>query len=318
MNISRRNFIAGAGAAFASSALTGCGSLSVADGILVDQNLTVFLSDIHIEGGLAEAHHQNALFVETVEEVLKLRPRPARAVVFGDVARFFGKREDYAAAKPLLAKLEAAMPVALATGNHDHRIPMSRAFPQRWAASPVPGRLVTVVDLGTMDLLLLDSLHETKPEGEWNAGDGEIGKAQLDWLKRESSARKRPFFVGSHHNPREINDLGNEALVHLTGIENFAGWIHGHDHFWRRDVGLRGWDDSPLNRRPYRIVSLPSTGYWGDIGFVTVRTSGHGAELTNVERDFFFLNPLKPGERRPQEWDRLVEENNGDTVRIDW
>ena len=122
----------------------------------------------------------------------------------------------------------------------------------------------------------------------------------------------------SRPSPREVSDLGNEALAHLAGIENFAGWVHGHDHFWRRDLGLRGWNDSALNRRPYRIVSLPSTGYWGDIGFVTVRTGGHGAELRNVERDFFFLNPLKPGERRPAEWDRLVAENNGETVRIDW
>ena len=43
-----------------------------------------------------------------------------------------------------------------------------------------------------------------------------------------------------------------------------------------------------------------------------------GAELRNVERDFFFLNPLKSGEKRPDDWDRYVRENDGDVVRYFW
>ena len=312
MNISRRGFLAGAGAVLASSALAKVGK----DG--VDPNLTVFLSDIHIEGGTTEAHHQNALFTQTVEEVLKLRPRPARAVVFGDIARFYGRDADYAAAKPLLAKLEASMPVVFTTGNHDHRAAMGAAFPERKAASLVPGRFAYKVDLGGIDIFLVDSLHETGKAGEWNAGDGELGEAQFEWLVKSAAAEKRPFLVGSHHSPRDIHDLGGKALEKLAGLRNFLGWIHGHDHFWRKDVGLRGWRDSALERTPFRIVSLPSTGYWGDIGFATFRAFDDGAELKNFERDFFFLNPLKPGEERPKAWDRLVAENNGDAVRFDF
>ena len=312
-SIDRRGFLGLSAAAFA-----GCVMPTDGERVEVDPNLTVFLSDIHIEGRPDEVRHQNALFAQTVEEVLKLRPRPARAVIFGDIAHFFGRSEDYTAAKPLLAKLEAAMPVTLATGNHDHRVAMAAAFPKAWAASPVPGRLTTTVDLGCMDLLLLDSLHETGAEGERNAGDGDMGEAQFEWLKRESSARTRPFLVGSHHNPKAITDLGRHALGHLAGLRNFVGWIHGHDHFWRKDLGLRAWGDTELYRNLYRIVSLPSTGYWGDIGFVTVRTTPQGAVLTNRERDFFFLHPLKPGEKRPPEWDRLVSENAGATVTIDF
>ena len=310
---SRRGFLAGAGAAVASAAF----AKAVPDDA-VDPNLTVFLSDIHIEGGETEPHHQNALFAQTVEEVLKLRPRPARAVIFGDIARFFGRDADYAAAKPLLAKLEAAMPVTFTTGNHDHREAMGAAFPERKAASLVSGRFAYRVDLGGADLLLLDSLDETGGAGEANAGDGSLGAAQFEWLLEAAAAATRPFLVGSHHVPREIPDFGRAARGKLAAFENFAGWIHGHDHFWAKEAGIRGWSDTALQRRPFRIVSLPSTGYWGDIGFVTFRTFDGGAELRNVERDFFFLNPLKPGEGRPKVWDRLVAENNGQTVRFDF
>ena len=299
-------------------ALAGCATWCGDAEVEVDPNLTVFLSDIHIQGGKESPRHQNALFEACVDEIEKLRPRPARAVIFGDIACFYGRAVDYAAARPLLARLERLMPVTFTTGNHDHRAALSAAFPRPAAASPVPGRFASVVDLGGADLLLLDTLHETAPADGWNKGDGEIGKEQCDWLLAEAKRRTRPFFVGAHHAPTDITDRGREAVAALAANPRFAGWIHGHDHFWRKGLMVRGWNDSALNRRPFRVTCLPSSGYWGDIGFVLARTLPDGAELRNVERDFFFLNPLKPGEKRPDDWNRYVRENDGDTVRIYW
>jgi len=61
------------------------------------------------------------------------------------------------------------------------------------------------VDLGTADLLLLDTLQETgNGAGTGNASGGALDDAQWKWLKDEIAARKRPFFLGSHHPPNEI------------------------------------------------------------------------------------------------------------------
>ncbi|MBQ0031706.1 MAG: hypothetical protein KBT68_02770, partial [bacterium] len=64
-------------------------------------------------------------------------------------------------------------------------------------------------------------------------------------------------------------------------------------------------------RHVTRLVCLPSTGWWGDIGYAIMRTYPDRAELSLVENDFFFPSPLKPGEKSPPEWDDIIAENNG-------
>jgi len=59
-----------------------------------------------------------------------------------------------------------------------------------------------------------------------------------------------------------------------------------------------------------KVACLPSTGWWGDIGFATLRTFSDRAELTMAPgNDFFFPNPLKPGEARPAAWDEIRAEH---------
>ncbi|MDO4366091.1 MAG: hypothetical protein Q4D70_04805, partial [bacterium] len=57
---------------------------------------------------------------------------------------------------------------------------------------------------------------------------------------------------------------------------------------------------------------LPSTGWWGNIGFATFRTEAHGAKLAFVQNDFFFPKPLAEGQKRPVEWDQIMREDAGD------
>ena len=53
-------------------------------------------------------------------------------------------------------------------------------------------------------------------------------------------------------------------------------------------------------------------GWWGTIGFSLFRTFPDRAELSLAPgNDFFFPNPLKPGEQRPPEWDDIVAEERG-------
>ena len=199
MDITRRGFFFGAAAVAASTAL---------GGDEVDGNLTVFLSDIHISGKDVKGQptYQNPLLDKAIDQILALRPRPRRAVVFGDVALWRGHAADYAESAPRLKRLsDAGIEVTVTTGNHDHRVPMFAAYPEQAKKTPVPGRVTSVVDLGTSDLFLLDSLNENAAgEGSNNAVAGTLDEAQAAWLKGAAAAAKRPFFVGAHHPPEEL------------------------------------------------------------------------------------------------------------------
>ena len=93
--ITRRGFI-GAGVAFAAA---GCAS-SALGAAERDERFSVFLSDTHIPGEGTEldknhVEHDPAYMYKrlaaTVDEVLTMRPMPARAVVFGDIAYLRGR-----------------------------------------------------------------------------------------------------------------------------------------------------------------------------------------------------------------------------------
>ena len=63
-------------------------------------------------------------------------------------------------------------------------------------------------------------------------------------------------------------------------------------------------------KRLIRKAVLPSTGWWGDIGYGVFRTCDDHADLTLVETDYFFSHPF-PRDRRPPSWDAMIEENRG-------
>ena len=303
MEITRRGFFFGAAAAVAGTAWGNDG---------VDNNLTVFLSDIHISGvGIqGQPTYQNPLLDKVIDQVLALRPRPRRAVVFGDVALWRGYAADYAESAPRLKRLsDAGIEVTVTTGNHDHRVPLFAAFPDQAKRTPVPGRVTSVVDLGTADLLLLDSLNENaEGEGSNNAVAGTLDDGQAKWLKGWATDAKRPFFVGAHHPPEEVPLDGHNLLDTLETNPRFAGYIHGHNHRWYR----RWYHNGYSRRHVVRIACLPSTGWWGTIGFAFFRTFADRAELSLAPgNDFFFPKHLGPGEQRPPEWDDIVKEERG-------
>ena len=313
-NYSRRELLGGIIAAGAVQGLGGC-RLARREGAF-DENLTVCLSDIHVahenprnRKETLQPTYQNAYFERTVNRVLAMRPLPRRVVIFGDIALWYGWDRDYEVSKPGVDRLKAAgIDVTLTTGNHDHRVPMLSCYADVVRKSPVPGRIVSTVDLGDADLILLDSLDENpKGEGFKNGVAGVLDKAQQEWLMETGKAAKRPFLVGAHHPIKELK-VGEEPLVAaLRTLPGFAGYVHGHDHRWYQLWHHVGYS----SRKVQRSVCLPSTGWWGDIGFATLRTFPDRAELTLVEDDFFFPRPLEPGEARPREWDDILAANYG-------
>ena len=315
--MTRREFFIGAAAVGAVPAV----AKAMMAGTEFDENLSVFISDIHVSGPDIKGTlwgdqptYQNPYFERAVDEILAMRPRPRRVVCFGDVALWFGFRADYEASRPGFGRLtDAGIDVHLAMGNHDRREPFLEVYPQYAKTSPVPGRIVSVVNLGTCDLILLDSLDQTKEkEGTPNGVGGTIDRAQWDWLKEECMRRTRPFFCGAHHDYDELTlevEPGKRASV-LSFLKNapyFRGWISGHHHFWTKGRIFKAWNSPDT----IRTVILPSTGWKGDIGYATMRTSADRAVLSLVQYDYYFPKPLGKGVPRPREWDEIIAENRG-------
>lgn len=310
----RRDFIRGTVCATTGAALAGCVGVA---GDAVDPSLTVFLSDIHVVPDdpkyLPYFSHTREQLAAYVDEILKMRPRPACVVTFGDLCFNHGEASSYAFAARQFAKLEAAgIDVIHGMGNHDRRDTFAAAFPAAVGRTRVAGRFVSVVDLGSADLVLLDSLQGK--DGEVSGPvDGALDEAQQKWLMDVLPGWKRPVFVGAHHPARELAVGKKDMVTFLMECPSVMGWICGHDHVWRKE-SLVGWRAN--NEDSIRSLTLPSAGLWGDIGFVTFRTEATQAVAVLDQRGYWFNNGPRPGERTYALWQTIVEENRGQYCRF--
>lgn len=278
-----------------------------------DEDLTVFLSDLHVSGTLAKFDYTRRRLEKTVDEILAMRPLPKRVVCFGDVAVSFGRPEDYRASRPILKRLaHAGIELTLTLGNHDRRAAFLEAWPEYRTRTRVPGRVTSVVSLGNADLVLLDTLKgsDDRPYDDIGPVDGTIDPAQLAWLEKFAAEAQRPFFVGSH----QFRDLfvdGKNPIRRLAKCQHIAGWIYGHDHSWCPDVRVASGIDCVI----LPTLALPSTGLWGDIGYVRFRTTPDGATAELVQDDFYFNTPTAHPVR-PRYWDVRLRENQGKTMEF--
>lgn len=152
------------------------------------------ISDLHIKspGQLAYGRVDTAKALERCVAALNaFEPRPDFVVISGDLADT-PNAEEYEHLKRLLAPLE--LPFAGVPGNHDGRDLMRAAFPNApYAFSS--GALNHKVEVGKLDLVLLDSSVPGKPHGELDA-------ASLQWLDATLAASmSRPALVFLHHPP---------------------------------------------------------------------------------------------------------------------
>lgn len=314
MKMARRSFLGLA------SAMGFCCSAGAAGGVDgVDENLSVFVSDVHVSGLPENSDAPRKRLECFVDEVLAMRPRPKRVVCLGDIAYLHGLPEDYAASKPAFSRLEAAgIDLVFCMGNHDRRSAFRKAWPGHMELSPVPGKAMRVVSLGTADLIVLDGLQGTddRPRNDMGPGDGKLHGDEFAWCKAELPKWKRPFLVCSHFPIGELGykpkkggkpvSLGSWLLRHAPMCK---GYIHGHDHRWRPEWVKKDWKASEI----LRTVCLPSNGLWGDIGHAVLRTSADRAVCSLEIRDFFF--PREPEtSARPAAWQMKVEENRGQKV----
>ena len=309
MDVNRRDFIVGALCAGAGGA--GCRSLSRTDG--PDENLSVLISDLHVGGVNKKLAYTRPRLEKVVNEILAMRPLPKRVICFGDIGLSYGLAEDYAVSRPILQRIiDAGIDLHLTMGNHDRRSSFLKCWPEYGRNALVPGRVTQVVSLGFADLVLLDTLKGTDDRAENDMGpvEGTIDPAQLAWFEKFVSEAKRPFFVGSHQF-RDLYIEGAKPIARAAKSAFFSGWLYGHDHSWCPDIAVASWGRHLI----CPTLALPSTGLWGDIGYVVFRTDADGATAELVQSDFYFQTPTAHAVR-PRFWASRVQENQGKSMRF--
>ena len=302
--LSRRGFIGGM-AASASLAAVGEGPAAL------DPNVVALISDTHIpgqeyKGWAKDFSFQPRRLKKVVADILAMRPLPAQVIHLGDIAYLFGKKADYEAAAALLKPLQdVGIKVNLMMGNHDKKAAFLEVFPEYRVRREQVERIAYRVETPYADFLLLDSCNEAVREGNFDWGTGSIDAEQRAWMAEKLKAATKPTFVCAHHSPFELRLT--ESL--MKGLPAVAGFIHGHEHVWRKDWFHGAYNDV----RTIRSLALPSTGHTGDIGHAVMRLKPDRAVVELQQDDFYFPFAVYDQAKRPADWSIRVAENKGQT-----
>jgi Icc protein len=177
------------------------------------------ISDLHIKapGERAYGRVDTAAALERCIATLNaFEPRPDLVVISGDLVDTPTPAE-YEHLKRLLAPLQ--IPFIGIPGNHDSGAMMRAAFPHcNYAA---PGVLDQVVNIGGLDIVLLDSSVDGKPYGT-------LEGATLQWLDATLAASKEtPALIFLHHPPFRTG-IGHMDVQNLLNADALAPIIEKH------------------------------------------------------------------------------------------
>lgn len=258
-----------------------------------DESFVVLCADTHVNSD-KKCPQQREGLKRTVSDILAMRPRPAHVLFLGDLAFDHGVTNDYRLLKKLVAPLDqAGIRWDACMGNHDRRAAFRSVFPGRGdEPSSVSNLAVSVVQTPRAEFVLLDSCLEGPVHGA-------IDEAQRVWLKQTLEHVSKPVFVCAHH---PIKETGVAELMASNAL--CKAYLYGHKHEW-----------IPQRQEGVDTLCLPSTGHWGDIGFVELRL-GDEAVFTLHQRDFNLPSASsKSGDVRP-EWRDRVSKNDGSQWRL--
>jgi Icc protein len=178
------------------------------------------ISDLHIkrQGQLAYGRVDTArALARCIAALNGFDPAPDFVVISGDLADT-PSEEEYQHLKQLLEPL--TLPFAGVPGNHDTRDMMRAAFPDQRYAMPSDA-LNQKVEVGNLDLLLLDSSVPGKPHGE-------LDQQTLQWLDSVLAVSDgRPALVFMHHPPFETG-IWHMDRQNLRNAEDLAAIVRRH------------------------------------------------------------------------------------------
>lgn len=277
--LTRRHFLA-TGALLA----VGRGTARAAE---ADPHRVALLSDPHI-GEKPDETDRECVMADRLKlvaaEVAKLDPRPACAIVNGDLAHKTGTATEY----ELFAKLiepvcEAGVPLHLGLGNHDNFTRFAAGLEKlRPKDKPVEGKQVVVVELDRVNLFVLDSFDPKNTVG------GMLGESQVKWLAKALDDRKaKPAVVCVHHPlqfdaPKGGKSSGIADTADLWPVlkdrSQVKAFVFGHTHTWKL-----------AERDGIHLINLPAIGYpfakaevtgWVDAAFTEkgVKLEVHAAD----------------------------------------
>jgi 3',5'-cyclic-AMP phosphodiesterase len=232
---------------------------ALARGAEADPHRVALLSDSHI-GEKAEATDRDCNMADRLKtvaaEVAKLAPKPACAVVNGDLAHKTGTATEYTLFASLIEPVrEAGIPLHLGLGNHDNFTRFAEGLEKlRPKEKPVEGKQVTVVELERANLFVLDSYDPKNTVG------GILGESQLKWLAKALDDRKtKPAVVCAHHplqfdapKSGKANGIGDttDFWPVLKDRPQVKAFVFGHTHTWKLAV-----------RDGIHLINLPAIGY---------------------------------------------------------
>jgi 3',5'-cyclic-AMP phosphodiesterase len=180
----------------------------------------VQISDLHIkrQGQLAYGRVDTArALARCVAALNGFDPAPDFVVISGDLADT-PTADEYQHLKQLLAPLK--LPFVSVPGNHDARDMMRAAFPDQSYAA-LAGPLNQKLEVGDLDLLLLDSSVPGKPHGE-------LDERSLRWLESVLAASdRRPALLFMHHPPFETG-IWHMDRQNLRNAEELATIVRRH------------------------------------------------------------------------------------------
>ena len=178
------------------------------------------ISDLHIKppGVLAYGRVDTAKALgRCVATLNEFDPAPDFVVISGDLADT-PTADEYQHLKQLLAPLK--LPFAGIPGNHDARELMRAAFPSAGYAFAA-GALNQKIEVGELDLILLDSSVPGKPHGTLDA-------ATLRWLEQTlASSADRPALLFLHHPPFEAG-ISHMDRQNLLNADQLASIVKRH------------------------------------------------------------------------------------------
>jgi 3',5'-cyclic AMP phosphodiesterase CpdA len=228
-------------------------------GAEADPHRVALLSDSHVGERADEVSRDCNMrdrLKQVAAEVAKLSPRPACAVVNGDLAYKSGTAAEYRLFASLVEPVrDAGIPLHLGLGNHDNFTRFAAGMDRfRPKDRPVDGKQVTVVELERVNLFVLDS-YDPK-----NSVGGMLGESQRKWLAKALDARKdKPAVVIAHHPLQfeadkngKYNGLadGKDLWPALKARPLVKAFVFGHTHTWRL-----------AERDSVHLVNLPAIGY---------------------------------------------------------
>jgi 3',5'-cyclic AMP phosphodiesterase CpdA len=187
------------------------------------------ISDMHYKQrgvlvfGKVDAH---AFLVRCLDQIRALEPAPDALLITGDLTN----DGDLSAYRELATMLdELRFPLYPIPGNHDNRKGMREIFPALEALA-AEDTLCYAVDDFPVRIVALDSLVDGEPYGQ-------LGEAQLDWLRATlSAAPDKPTVVMLHHPPFKTG-IGHMDWSMLRDAEALAAAIRDHPQVERVLVG---------------------------------------------------------------------------------